>query len=136
MPAAIKVPSMSKTSPEVVDTRVDDQTPMHRIGESSRLENWSNHILTLLSWLRDPSQLEDDGVTAPQRSIIRLAIDYAEQSRDRALAAPTRIATDSNGGIVFTLANPRGAEEIHFWDDGKVEYLDFVGNDLKVRREV
>lgn len=87
----------------------------------------------LLKWLADPSQLEDEGIEAPDGTILRLAIDLAEKYRDDKLPPPDSLVPDPDGGIVFELQHDDISEVIHIWDDGQVEYQRFEGSKLAAR---
>lgn len=91
-------------------------------------ELWQRVIdKTLTMWLRDPSELEDDGIDAPSGAIVRLSLDLADSCMESDLAAPDRIVPDPNGGIVFERREGNVSEVLHVWDDGSVEYMKFDG---------
>jgi hypothetical protein len=81
----------------------------------------------LMDWLRDPSQLEDEGVVPPSGTTIRLSMDLAEAYRDEGRPAPDSVVCDPNGGIVFERRQGDMSEVLHVWDDGCVEYICFEG---------
>ncbi len=87
-----------------------------------------------MSWLRDPHQLEDEGVEPPGRQTIETAIRLAQDSQQRGLPPPSSIVPDPNGGIVFERREGATAEVLHIWDDGSVEYQRFQGTRLVERR--
>jgi hypothetical protein len=96
------------------------------------------HVIdqTLMAWLRDPSQLDDDGIDPPNGTIIRLSMDLAENFRDRGLPAPDSVVPDPNGGIVFQRREGNVSEEFHVWEDASVEYLRFEGTQLVERHPI
>lgn len=102
--------------------------------EEARRDAWQRLIDgKLLAWLRDPGQLEDDGIDAPTATIVRLSLDWAEQWRDEGLPAPNSIVPDPNGGIVFERREGNVSEALHVWDDGSAEYMRFRGTQLVER---
>lgn len=102
-------------------------------GERIR-DSWQKLIdHKLLDWLRDPSQLEDDGIDAPSETIIRLSLDLAEDCRDQGLPVPDSIVPDPNGGVVFERREGNESEVLHVWDDKTVEYMRFHGTRLVER---
>lgn len=104
--------------------------------EEARREAWQRLIdQGLLEWLRDPSQLEDDGIDVPTATIVRLSLDLAERFREEGFPSPDRIVPDPNGGIVFERREGNVSEVLHVWDDGSVEYMRFHGTQLSERCE-
>lgn len=100
-------------------------------------ESWQILInQTLLAWLSDPSQLEDEGFDHPTETTLRLAADYAEKFRDDGLPPPDSILSDPNGGIVFERRRGDVSELFYFWDDGMLEYQRFCGHNLVQRRAI
>ncbi len=103
--------------------------------EEERREAWNRLIEEkLLEWLRDPRQLEDDGIDAPTATIVRLSLDLAERFREKGFPAPDRIVPDPNGGIVFERHEGDVSEVLHVWDDGSVEYMRFRATQLVERQ--
>lgn len=114
-----------KVLPATVDTRSRWRTA------------WQELIDTkLLVWLREPEQLDDDGVDAPSQKILRLALDYAELFRDDGLPPPSSIVPDPTGGIVFERRQNGASEFFHFWDDGTIDFQLFHGTRLIQRRTI
>jgi hypothetical protein len=135
MPAtADRRETMSAPLDRAVQTNADNQSPISPTPTGIVRQGWQ-HVITdiLLSWLRDPKQLEDDGIEPPTGTIIRLALDYAEQYRDSRFPAPDTVTVDPNGGIVFQSRDGRVLEEMHIWDDGTAEYMRFEGATLVLR---
>jgi len=124
-------------------TGVDAESPVMRgfiqemklAQESKARALWQqiiNHTLT--NWLRNPGQLQDDGIDPPSGPIIRLSMDLAERCMESGFAPPNRVVPDPNGGIVFERRDGDESEVLHVWDDGSVEYMRFQGTHL-VKRE-
>lgn len=134
MPATIKRPeTISQRFEPAVPTGTDDQSTMTR--PRNYREGWQRVVDKLDDWLRDPAQLEDEGIDQPTPVIIRMAIDIAEQYREaNAIAPPDRVITDPNGGIVFETEDGIFLYVVQIWDDGSVEYMKFDGTNL-VQRE-
>jgi hypothetical protein len=88
---------------------------------------------TLMDWLRDPGQFEDEGIEPPSGTTIRVSMDLAEACRDEGQPAPDRVVCDPNGGIVFERRQGDVSEVLHVWDDGSVEYMCFQGTRLVER---
>lgn len=104
-------------------------------GEAERIR-WQRLIDgRLLAWLSDPSQLADDGIDAPERGIIRHALDIAEYLRNEGNPAPEKVVPDPNGGMVFEWRDGGITETIYVWDDYEVEYMRFVDSRLDVREK-
>ncbi len=119
-------------------TGIDAQSPMSRgdLQISAARKAWRHVIETLMGWLRDPGQFDDDGIDPPNKKIIRLAMDWAENFRDNGKAAPNSVLPDPNGGIVFERREGNVSEVVHVWDDGAVEYMRFEGTHLVERSPV
>ena len=100
-----------------ISTTVTNQSP-----DAAAKWDWHCSIATLLGWLKDPAQLEDDGIDAPSDVIIRLSLDVAEHFARESLPPPQRLVPDPNGGIVFERHEGGYSEIIHVWDDGEVEW--------------
>lgn len=138
-------PLISLPVGRAVQTRVDSESPATR--ETSRdqgdrdrqiRERWQKLIdEKLLEWLRDPCEVQDEGIEQPSGTILRLAIDLAEKFRDDGLAPPDRVVPDPNGGILFERRADGVTEVFHIWeDDGTVEYQRFDNSKLVDRREL
>ena len=126
-------PSVTPSLIKAVPTRIDTEAPVTRDGNRDHAgrAKWQTLIdQKLMEWLRDPSQLEDDGVDAPDGAIIRLSIDLAEQYRDDGRPAFDSIVPDPNGGIVFERRENDITEVIHVWGDGTIERQLFDGSQL------
>jgi hypothetical protein len=88
----------------------------------------------LLEWSRDPSQLEDDRLDPPSVELSQRVIDFARALQHAGYLPPTNVVPDGSGGIVFHRRQQDHSEEIHFWDDGDVDYCQFHGARLVERR--
>lgn len=106
--------SRDVVSPSIVDTRTEVRAVWQRLIDT-----------TLMSWLRDPTQLQDDANDTPLPKIIRLSLDVAEKYMDAGFPAPDSIVPDPNGGIVFERSEADTSEAIHVWSDGTVDYMHF-----------
>ncbi|HEX4130248.1 MAG TPA: hypothetical protein VHZ24_09405 [Pirellulales bacterium] len=125
-------PSITPPVKKAVETGADVKSPLTAGSERAR---WQELIDTMLiTWLRNPDLLADDGAEAPDPRIIRLSIDFAERYRDEDRPAPDRIVSDPNGGIIFRRRDGAMSEIVHIWDDGAVEYQRLEGNTI-VKRE-
>ena len=109
-------PCSGETGSAVDDSLVEtaDRRSAHRDG-------W-RHIIdsTLIEWGRDPSQLEDDGVTAPTRAVVNRANELARELRDGGVPPPNRAVTNGDGGIVFEWWKGSVFEQIEIADDGSI----------------
>lgn len=119
-------------------TGTDARSPATRANRDADARRAWQRLIdeTLLKWLLDPESLSDAGVDPPTKTILRLAVDFAELYRDRGLSAPDRIVPDPNGGIVFERREGAVSETVHVWDDGSIEYLRFEGDRLVERGPV
>ena len=127
-------PELTKAVKTAADTE-SSALPTRQQVESR--EAWQNLLdRTLMIWLRDPSELEDLDIEPPSKTILRLALDYAEKFRDDGLPCPNSIVSDPNGGIVFERRLGNVSEVFHFWDDGTAEYQQFRGTNLVIRGEI
>lgn len=91
---------------------------------------------TLIEWGRDPRQLGDEDVDPPTKEIIRLATTLAQTWRDQNLAPPNNVVSDPNGGIVFERRQGDVTEVFHLWDNGLLEYQQFLGTELTLRNAI
>lgn len=134
-PRSYITPTRFRESP----TGIDAVTPvtLGELHDGAARKAWQ-HVIdeTLSEWLRDPSQLDDDGIDPPSGTIIRLAMDWAENFRDKGFPAPDSVAPDPNGGIVFERREGNVSEVVHVWDDWAVEYMRFEGTHLVERSPV
>lgn len=122
-----------------VETRVEAASIMSRMPAydiRARL-GWQQLIdCKLLEWLHNPGILEDDGVTVPTSTILRLAIDWAEKCRDEGLPAPDSIVPDADGGIVFERHANGDSEVFYIWENGTLEYQRYHDTQLIERNSV
>jgi hypothetical protein len=86
---------------------------------------WQKSLSVLVELAAIP---DDVGVERPNFKSVSSAICYAFYMGSIGLPAPDKIVADSNGGVVFELNNGIESENIHFWDDGEIEYIAFENN--------
>lgn len=91
---------------------------------------------TLTKWIRDPQQLEDDGLKAPTAEIISLASEFARFCAGHTVDPPLRIVPDGSGGIAFEwkLGAHFAAVELHA--DGRMEMMHFHDSVLQSRESI
>jgi hypothetical protein len=135
MSAANPRPSNSQPMPAAVQTQPHVDSPANQEIDSDASMQWQQMIdNTLRLWRQDPGRLEDEGLEAPSIDTIDRAIAYALEYQRRGRPAPTAVIRDPNGGIVFERRESDTSEQIHFWDDGEVDYLCFHGTNLVERQ--
>jgi hypothetical protein len=134
MPATIDQPdTVTQKFQRAVLTGSDDRSTMTR--PRNFREGWQRVVDKLDDWLRNPAQLEDEGIDQPTGRIVRIALDIAEQYREAdVFAPPDRVIPDPNGGIVFETEDGALLYVVQIWDDASVEYMKFDGTHL-VQRE-
>lgn len=116
------------SKPSTFDGEGDDATAAKRAAWQQVIDQ------KLIEWAGNPSQLEDDRLDPPSAELIRRAIDFARALQQAGYTPPTNVVPDANGGLVFHRRQQDTSEEIHFWDDGTVEYCRFHGARLVERR--
>jgi hypothetical protein len=130
-------PLISPPTRTVVPTGADKELTATGDLRSRRRAAWRDLIEhTLERWLQNPDQLADEGVDAPSRTILRLAIDYAERLQEGGVPPPDTIVPDASGGIVFERRQNGAAAVLHFWDDGEIDFQLFDGDRLVWRKEL
>lgn len=108
---------LESTRQSEADASLDDTLATPRV--HSKSEGWRTVINeSLLEWIRDPSQLIDDGVTPPSKDVLRLALHLAMTWRKKGIAAPHRVVLDGDGGIVFKRMAGDITETIEITDTG------------------
>ncbi|MFM9959928.1 MAG: hypothetical protein ACKV2Q_01740 [Planctomycetaceae bacterium] len=90
-----------------------------RDGWQTILEKW------LWNWDRDPSQLEDEGISAPSAETIHRACEMALSLRDTGLLAPQRVAATGDGGIVLAWEKGLALSTLEVDADGTIEVVNF-----------
>lgn len=80
---------------------------------------WSDIRDTLLKWLGDPLMLEDDGIDAPTRDLIKSAIDFAQDYGG--VAPPTSVGPTPEGGISFEWRRASDIQIVEIVSVGKAE---------------
>jgi hypothetical protein len=86
----------------------------------------------LIEWGWNQDLFDDDDIEPPSSSVVQIAIEFAVCNSK--LIPPDRVAPDGQGGIVFERREGDTSEVVHVWDDGSVEYQQFVGTSLVERR--
>jgi hypothetical protein len=100
-------------------------------GEQELRAAWQELIdQTLSKWQRDPSRLDEEGMTNPSAETIQCAIDLASTLDIRGMPAPTRISADVRGGIAFEFEQGQLFQSIHVRPDGRLEQRRFLKNRL------
>lgn len=113
----------------------DADNPATLTDDKVSREKWRRLIDDqLVEWERDPLQLKDEGIDPPRPETIQRAIGLAQSWQTKGFAPPDSIVPDPNGGIVFERRENDVIERFHLWDDDTVEYLQFKGARLVVRR--
>ena len=102
------------------------QRAAQKNADDSHRDSWQDIIdRRLIEWGLDPSQLEEDGLEAPSKFTISLAIGLATAMRDTNSDPPSRVVPDAHGGIVFERDRGSVFESVHVFPDGKVEFAHF-----------
>jgi hypothetical protein len=114
----------------------DELAGSERHRESSRRE-WERIINEyLVEWGRDPSQLEDEGVTPPSLEIITLASKIAMELRDRCCPPPLRVVPDGEGGIAFEQRSGDFFLSLNLLHDRSIELETFKNCQLQSRERL
>jgi hypothetical protein len=90
----------------------------------------------LIEWGSDPAHFADEGVEPPTREALVRASQWARECRANGTLPPTSVVLDPNGGIVFEFAHSNSTDIVHCWEDGTVEYQQFVGTRLIERSAI
>ena len=127
--------TISEPGSSVIDTRAVDEDVLSS-GESHQERLAWERLIDgqLFGWVRNPEQLEDDDIEAPSRAAISAAYELALKMRDKKDPAPSRIAPDSEGGIVFEHREGRDFQTYEIHEDGSIEYLAFHDSQLVDRQ--
>lgn len=134
--------AMQNRLKSATDTRVADEDSLASTYESKaekekRYEAWRNLINEpLIDWGKDPNKLEDDGIVAPTKDIITLALTYAMALRDAGWPAPTSVVPNGAGGIAFEKRSGRYHEIIEIYDDASAELITFHDSNLIGRKSL
>lgn len=86
---------------------------------------WSDVCDTLLKWLADPLDLEDDGIDAPTEELIESALAFSSffgLRENNPVPAPTSVAPTPDGGISFEWRMGADLEIAEIVEVGKAEY--------------
>lgn len=90
------------------------------------IEGWRSIIDEhLVEWGRDPSQLEDDGVTAPTAVALKAAVAVALFMRDAGEHAPSRVVPSGDGGVIFESDLGTEFVSLEVLKDGALEFNGF-----------
>jgi len=110
---------------------VDDSLVAAADHRTANRKGWQRIIdSTLIEWGRDPSQLEDEDVTAPTQAVIARATRLAVILRDNALAPPNRAVTNGDGGVVFERWEGPVFEQIEIADDGAITITSTIDSEI------
>jgi hypothetical protein len=90
----------------------------------------------LIAWGSDPAKFADEGVEPPTREAIMRASQWARECRADGTLPPTSVVLDPNGGIVFEFNHSNRTDIVHCWEDGTLEYQQFVGTRLVERSAI
>jgi hypothetical protein len=82
---------------------------------------WEGTLAHLTDWALEPTQLEDEGVEAPTRETVGLALAAAEALRDLGMDAPTTVVPTGDGGIVFRWRSGGNTWTVEVDEDGCIE---------------
>ena len=80
---------------------------------------------TLIEWGRNPSVLEDDGISPPTGASIDAALRIAGKMREYGIAPPLRVVPTGDGGISFERGNRQWSEMIEVNANGSAECFEF-----------
>lgn len=87
----------------------------------------------LADWTRDPTQLEEEDLTAPNAETIARACLVASTLRDKGASPPNRVVPTGDGGIAFQFERDREFISVEVEPEGVVELLVFEDGQLKHR---
>jgi len=102
----------------------------NRSGWQAIIDKW------LIEWGRNPGSLEDEGLIPPSEKTIDLACQVAVALRDKGVAAPLRVVTNGEGGIVFEHSSGTWFSIIEVHPDGNIELATFRNSELKSRERL
>lgn len=102
--------------------------------EGSGRIGWADIIEgRLADWARDPTQLEEGDLTAPNAATIARACLVASTLRDKGASPPDRVVPTGDGGIAFQFERGREFMSVEVEPEGVVELLVFEEGRLKHR---
>ena len=116
----------------VSSTKSDLATPATR--QFGR--QWQQALEKLSDWWTDPQVFDDEDYEPPSPSVVSKAIGWANKLKDDNCPAPHRVVTDASGGIIFERRNGLHSQKFHFWDDGKIEFIEMNGHKVINRRRL
>src|SRR5439155_3456622 len=108
------IPYVSPPVQIAVTTNVYAEPP---VGRGTRSDDerggWRQAIeLQLLEWSLHPEEPEEEGIEAPSRATIVLAIQVARRMGQSAVPEPDRVVPDAHGGIIFERQDDNRLETI------------------------
>lgn len=119
---------------QVVTTSAD---PASMNDDRSRKLGWQSIIdHRLIEWGRNPDVFDDEDYDPPNPVVIAKAIELATAYCNGGSFPPDSVVPDANGGIVFERRNGSGSQNIHFWGDGTVEYIELLNHKVVDRRKL
>jgi hypothetical protein len=93
--------------------------PYGAFDELDRLSRWDVLIeATIARWERDPSAIEDDGVTPPTRAALSRARWHAVLLRNSGANPPSRIVPTGDGGVSVEFGPLGDCDCFEFRDTG------------------
>jgi hypothetical protein len=90
----------------------------------------------LIKWVRNPGELEDDGLKAPTPAAIEKAIEISKRLLESSSPPPTTIVPDGIGGIVFEYRYGENARTLRVSSSGLVEFVEFQDGALIKRWQI
>lgn len=92
--------------------------------------SWSEVRDTLLKWLGNPLMLEDNGIDAPTKELLKSAIDFSRYFAG--IPAPTSVAPTPDGGISFEWRQADDLEIAEIVQVGMAEHTVISGGSVRL----